>query len=300
MSVGGGGGGSESAGGGQHLANATTGATQLALLPFQHAPPTLPPCSAWLTDPLRLDRPESMALPTANSNTWANKESLLNTFFGFACLHTGLQHPGLEAYRDRFNTSFMPFMTFLYRRGSMPGCFASHCNLGELGCVLWGSGWAAACALQGGRVHCMPATLPSQSHALPHALPPSPHPPAAKRALLFLRSEAVRMGQPYTPAQEAAMKETMDSLTCIPQQLRKHISPKPQPTIPELKSMGQWLDAPQLVQLVVKLKVRSLGGWGVHDMLLASSTWWPLPQCLHCGTCALSPPSATHPAAGVH
>ena len=96
------------------------------------------------------------------------------------------------------------------------------------------------------------------------------------------------------------MKETMDSLTCIPQQLRKHISPKPQPTIPELKSMGQWLDAPQLVQLVVKLKVRSLGGWGVHDMLLAFSTCWPLPQCLHCGTCALSPPSATHPAAGVH
>ncbi len=56
------------------------------------------------------------------------------------------------------------------------------------------------------------------------------------------------------------MKETMDSLTSIPQQLRKHISPKPKPTIPELKMMGKWLDAPQLVQLVVKLKVRSLGG----------------------------------------
>ena len=53
------------------------------------------------------------------------------------------------------------------------------------------------------------------------------------------------------------MKETMDCLTCIPQQLRKHISPKPRPTVQELKRMGKWLDAPQLVQLVVRLKVSS-------------------------------------------
>jgi hypothetical protein len=65
------------------------------------------------------------------------------------------------------------------------------------------------------------------------------------------------MGQPYTPAQEASMKETMDCLTRIPQQLRKHISPKPRPTVQELKRMGKWLDAPQLVQLVVRLKVSS-------------------------------------------
>jgi hypothetical protein len=65
------------------------------------------------------------------------KGGLLNTFFGFACLHTGLQQPGLEAYRDSFNTSFM---TFLYRRRSMPGCFASQCNLGEPLAVLWGCG----------------------------------------------------------------------------------------------------------------------------------------------------------------
>jgi hypothetical protein len=88
-----------------------------------------------------------MALPTANTITWANKESLLNTFLGFAYLHTGLLQPGLEAYRDRFNTSFMPFMTFLYRRGSMPGSFATHCNLGEPVAVLWGCGWAGASAL---------------------------------------------------------------------------------------------------------------------------------------------------------
>jgi len=126
--------------GGHHLATVATGATQLAMLPFQHAPSPSPPCSAWLTDPLRLDRPSDMALPTANTNTWANKESFLNTFLGFAYLHTGLQQPGLEAYRDRFNTSFMPFMTFLYKRGSMPGSFASHCNMGEPLAVLWGWG----------------------------------------------------------------------------------------------------------------------------------------------------------------
>ena len=63
------------------------------------------------------------------------------------------------------------------------------------------------------------------------------------------------MGQPYTPAQEATLRDTLDILKSIPQQLRKHISPKPQPTVQELKSMGKWLDAPQLVQLVVRLKV---------------------------------------------
>ena len=110
----------------------------------------------------------------------------------------------------------------------------------------------------GGCTACLP---PSPLSRMPSLMPyPLPLLAPAKRALLFLKSEAARMGQPYTPVQEAAMKETMDSLTSIPQQLRKHISPKPKPTIPELKRMDQWLDAPHLVQLVVRLKVRSLGG----------------------------------------
>jgi len=176
----------------------------------------------------------------------------MNTFFGFAYLHTGLLQPGLEAYRDRFNTSFMPFLTFLYRRGNMASCFASHCNLGELVGVMW-LGWCMCTAtLQGLRQGCL---LPSPSR-LPSFMPcPLPLPLAAQRALLFLKSEAARMGQPYTPAQEATLRDPLDILKSIPQQLRKHISPKPQPTVQELKSMGKWLDAPQLVQLVVRLKV---------------------------------------------
>jgi len=141
----------------------------------------------------------------------------------------------------------------------MASCFASHCNLGELVGVMW-LGWCMCTAtLQGLRQGCL---LPSPSR-LPSFMPcPLPLPLAAQRALLFLKSEAARMGQPYTPAQEATMRDTLDILKSIPQQLRKHISPKPQPTVQELKSMGKWLDAPQLVQLVVRLKVSRVRlGW---------------------------------------